>query len=106
MDSEKLIVVARGFVKPTRRDQLIELLRRVRDIDEEQPGTLVQSFQFERDNPNVLWEYMVYENEEARDIHNQQLGEMRRRENAHDIFATWPYVVKCTPLCAKGIDLT
>jgi hypothetical protein len=94
-------------VKPTRRDELIELLRKVRDMDEErEPGTVLQSFQFERDNPNVLWEYMVFENEEARDVHGQHLGEIRHLEKVQDIFATWPYVVKCTPLCAKGIDFT
>jgi quinol monooxygenase YgiN len=107
MDNEKLIVVARGFVKPDRRDELMDLFRKLRDMDEErEPGTIVQSFQFERDNPNVFLEYMVFENEEARAIHHQHLGEIGHLEKVKDIFATWPYVVKYRPLCAKGIDFT
>ena len=107
MDNEKIIVIAHGFVKPNYRNEFIQLLEEVRESDEAEPGTIVQTFQFERDNSNVLWTYIVYANAEARAIHHQRLQENKNIvPKLLEAYATWPYNITCTPLCAKGVDLT
>jgi hypothetical protein len=89
------------------RDELMRLLREVTERDETEPGTLVQAFQFERDNPNVLWEYIVYANPEARALHRKHNDEHDHlMPGLEEAFSTWPYRHLCEPLCAKGIDFT
>jgi hypothetical protein len=106
VETEKLVVVRHAIVKPNRRDELIERFHKIVAMDEaKEPGTIVQSFQFERDNPNAFWEYLVYANAEARSIHLQHLEEMGHIAQTKDIYEDRGTSVACTPLCAKGIDV-
>jgi quinol monooxygenase YgiN len=94
--------INRGVVDPRRRDDAIELFRRVLDEDHNEPGTRVQSFQFERDNPNVFWIYEVYANADARERHRQH-NSGRVRHDLEEVYSVWPVSRLCVPLFAKGV---
>jgi quinol monooxygenase YgiN len=102
MDTGLVIAIARGVAKRGRRDQLVDLLRSVAEQDEKEVGTVMQAFQSERDNPNIIWEYNVYRSSEARELHRKNVAPVGAK--MMDMWEQWPYVNFCVPIAAKGYE--
>ena len=102
MDDGLVIAVSRAVVKHGRRGELDPLLRSVLEIDEHDPGTIVHAMHAERDNPNVIWNYTVYRDWEARAIHGEHVEPIRAQ--MADLWEQWAYPHWCDPIAAKGIQ--
>src|SRR3954471_23251385 len=71
MTANHIAMFARGHVRPDRKQEVVDLLRERVKLTESESGTLVHVCHFEIDNPNVFWEYFVFENRDALKIHRE-----------------------------------
>ena len=104
MDAAPIVVIAKIVVKRGRRDELIKLLGEVVEQDKKETGTIVQAFQSERDNPDVIWEYNVYKTVEDLELHRKNIAPMIAKMVEADLIEQWPYRTFLTPIDAKGIE--
>lgn len=106
MSNTKIAVLARGFVKPGYKDQVIELLHQRVELNDAEPGTLVHAVHFEQENPNVFWEYFIFEDREALSFHRECHSKLEGFiEKITESFATWPYVVVSDVVLTKGLSV-
>jgi quinol monooxygenase YgiN len=97
-----IIIVSRAVAKYGFRNGLIPLIRSITEHDATDEGILVHTFQSERDVPNVIWEYSVYRDTEARESHGKSTAPTLAKMDG--MWEQWPYSNLCTPIIAKGIQ--
>src|SRR4051794_11557534 len=101
-----IAMFARGHVRPDRKQEVVDLLRERVKLTESEPGTLVHVCHFEVDNPNVFWEYFVFESRDALKVHREFHAKMEGFiETLIEDFSVWPVTTICEPLFAKGVAL-
>jgi quinol monooxygenase YgiN len=98
---EALIIISRVSVRPGRREEFRALIPQLCRAAEDEPGTLVFSFQHERENPDDYWLVEMYRNAEAHVLHRRNSVDPVRAQ-LEDLFVTWPHRRYCVPIAAKG----
>lgn len=68
--SSRVAVIARLKSKPGSRREMLDALGALVVAAENEPGTLAYVFHEALDDPDVIWAYELYENQEALDSHS------------------------------------
>ena len=90
-----------GRFREGHRDDAIAVLRDLIDLDHHEPGTLVQAFHLDRDDPNAFRVYELWASEEALEVHRRNGSQLRTRL-APLVVGDFEVHV-CAPLVAKGV---
>jgi quinol monooxygenase YgiN len=93
----------RIVVRPERRDQLMEVWAKIRALDENEPGTLVQAWHASVEDPNVIWIWELWESEAALESHRVTLRQFR--PEMEECILEWPELNICTLAMAKGLPI-
>lgn len=76
----RIAVHARMTAEAGRRDELVDVLKKLlRSVGEHEPGCLVYALHTDRDDPDAVWYYELFEDEAALAAHktNPTLEELR-----------------------------
>jgi quinol monooxygenase YgiN len=100
---DTFVTITRVVTEPGNTAAVLDLLREIVVLDEDEPGTLVQTIQTDYADPAVIWLYEIWASSEALEAHRAN-GAVQRARLAPLISA--PYEVHvCTPLFGHGLDL-
>ena len=64
-------IIARVTTRPGRRDEVLEVFRLAVACTREEAGTLVCTMHVDRTDPNVIWFYDEYVDDEAMEAHRR-----------------------------------
>jgi len=100
---DAFVTITRVATEPGHIAAVLGVLREIVVLDQDEPGTLVQTVQVDRGDPAVIWLYEIWASAEALEAHRAN-GAVQRARLAPLISA--PYEVHaCTPLFGHGLDL-
>jgi quinol monooxygenase YgiN len=99
---DTFVTVTRVGTTDENKDAILGHLRDIVALDADEPGTLIQSVQVSRDDPNELWIYEVWASQAALEDHRKNGAAVRARLQP---LLTGPFDVHtCTPLFGHGVD--
>ena len=100
---DAFVTITKVVAASGRAAAVLEILREIVARDAEEPGTLVQSVQLDRAEPEVIWLYEVWASPDALLAHRAH-GTAQRERLAPLVGA--PFEVReCSPLFGHGLDL-
>jgi quinol monooxygenase YgiN len=67
-----LTTIARGRLLVAHRDHGFDVLRRMVEMDEDEPGTLVQAFHLDESDPAAFWAYELWQDDAALELHRDR----------------------------------
>jgi quinol monooxygenase YgiN len=96
-----LTTIARGRLLVAHRDHGFDVLRRMVEMDEEEPGTLVQAFHLDESDPATFWAYELWQDDAALEQHRDRQRGLRSEltplvDGAFEVY-------RCVPLFGKGV---
>ena len=100
---DAFVTITKVVVSPGRADAVVEILREIVALDADEPGTLVQTVQLDRADPDVVWLYEVWASADALREHRAN-GAAQRARLAPLVGAPFE-VHECSPLFGHGVDL-
>ena len=100
----KIAAIAKITTVEGKRDDAIAAFAPMFDnVRSNEPGTLVYALHEDAGDPNLLWFYELYEDEDALTTHST--SETMKTLNLKGLLAGRPEVIKLRPTTAKGIDV-
>ena len=95
--------ITRGRFGRGNRDAGIEILRRIVDLDADEPGTIVQAFHLDVGDSDRFWAYELWASAEALEYHRNRQHHLHAQ--IAPLIETPLEVYRCLPLFGKGLTL-
>ena len=102
--AQRLVVHARFVAVPGRGESLLDAVGAMLEAARGETGTLVYAVHRDRDDPDAVVMYEVYETDAALDAHGASDAAARFGAQLDDLLAEEPVAWFTRPLAAKGID--
>jgi len=99
----QLSVIAKLTAKAGRRDELVDKLRALVAVTESEPGTLVYSLSVSSSEPDVIWFFELYPDQEALAAHSGSEGMKAAGAAMGDLLGGAPELHLCELVVAKGL---
>lgn len=96
-------VMIKFIAQPGRGDALAAHLIESADLAQAEPGTELWIVHRSPDDPNVVWVYEVYSDDDARVAHEASAEYQRAREGTRAMLGGPPDVLPLLPLSGKGL---
>jgi quinol monooxygenase YgiN len=95
--------ITRGKLRLAQRDHGLDVFRRIVEMDDDEPGTLVQAFHLDASDPATFWAYELWQDDAALELHRDRQRGLRSElaplvDGAFEVF-------RCVPLFGKGLRL-
>lgn len=101
----KIAVLAKITAKEGQRDALIEAFAPVQAAVEQEAGTLVYALHASTDEPDVVWFYELYADQEALTAHGKSEAMKAAGPSLGPLMAGRPELFILDPKSAKGLSL-
>lgn len=101
----KLSIIATLTAAEGKADELVAGLRAVIAAADEEPGLEIYSLHQDPDDPNTLYFFELYENDEAFAVHGKGEKMKAAMGALGGLLAGRPDVKKLSPVAGKGLDL-
>ena len=98
----RVSIIAKMTAKEGQRDQLVEGLRKLVAATESEPGTLVYSLNVSTKEPDVVWFYELYTDQDAAKAHGSS-DAMKATAVLAEFMAGRPEVHFLEPVVGKGL---
>jgi quinol monooxygenase YgiN len=96
----RVSIIAKMTAKEGQRDQLVEGLRKLVAATESEPGTLVYSLNVSTKEPDVVWFYELYADQDAAKAHGEAV---RAAPSLAEFMAGRPELHFLEPVVGKGL---
>lgn len=102
----KPALIAKITAADGKRDEVLEAFGpMMAHVRENEPGTLIYGCHTDDEDPNVVWFYELYTDDDAVAAHSGSDAMKNVGRSLKGLLAGPPEVRKLTPQAAKGIDL-
>jgi quinol monooxygenase YgiN len=96
-------VIAKVTAKPGKRDELLDQLRLLAKATESEAGTLLYSANTSTTEPDVVWFYEVYSDQQALVAHGGSAAMKAAGQAFADLLAGRPELHVCEPVTGKNL---
>ena len=100
----KVGVLVKFRAKSGLRDQLVEHLQSLVAVANSESGTEDWSFHLSPVEPDAVWLYEVYCDQQAMDDHNKAEITVQAKTRTHELTVGAPEVTPIIPLAGKGLS--
>jgi quinol monooxygenase YgiN len=97
-------MLAKLPVQPGKRDEFITAFSSMFPVVDDEPGTLVYALHTDDADPDLVWVYELYSDEEALAVHGSSDGMKAAIAAFGPLLAGRPELIRLTPVQAAGID--
>jgi quinol monooxygenase YgiN len=99
----KMSIIVKLRTKPGCRGQMLEVLQGLVRAAEDEPGTLQYVFNTADDDPDTIWSFELYRDDDAFAAHSASEAMAAVSGSIGEFVAEPPEIVKATPVIGKGL---
>jgi quinol monooxygenase YgiN len=96
-------VIAKLIAKEGKRDELVEQLSKLVVAAQDEPGTLVYSLNVSTTEPDVVYFFELYADQQALDVHGKSDAFKAAGAGMGDLLGGRPELYMCELAAAKGL---
>ncbi|MDQ1395238.1 MAG: hypothetical protein QOG64_497 [Acidimicrobiaceae bacterium] len=101
----KVAILAKMSAQPGKRDALVEALKPMIEAVGDEPGTEVYVLHTANDEPDVVWFYELYTDQDSLTAHAGSEAMKQLGGSLRDLLAGRPELIMLGPAAAKGVAL-
>ena len=99
----KVATIAKVTAKEGQRDELAKALEHGLATASDEEGTIMYILHADANDPNLLWFYELYRDEDAREVHRTSDGMKALGPIVGPFMAARPELIRLEPLGGKGL---
>lgn len=100
----KIGVFIKFTAKSGKQDDLVEHFQSLIEIANKEKGTEDWSYHVSPLEPDVVFLYEVYKDQEAKDLHDSNEFVVKAKAKTHDLTVGIPDVIPLIPIAGKGLS--